>query len=112
MDEVQNALLRLRQVTKSPPANNDETPQNKRTSQDVRVCRDGRGVKRLRGSNGIYEVADSCASERDGKSPELGMQNEMHSSRENTELDSAEEMSMTSSPKNWEFRGTFQPLRI
>jgi len=104
VDEVQNALQRLRQVTKSPPADNDGTLQNKRTSQNVRVCRDGRGVKRFRGSNGIYEVADSCASERDGKSPELGMQNEMHSSRENTELDSVEEMSMTFSPRSeiWE----------
>jgi len=104
VDEVQNALQRLRQVTKSPPADNDETLQNEGISQDARVYRDGRGVKRFRGSNGTYEVADSCASERDGKSPELGMQNEMHSSRENTELDSVEEMSMTSSPKSeiWE----------
>lgn len=107
VNEVEAALQRLRQVTRSPTIDDGEQLECKIEDEDddTRAVRDSLVMKRLRESE-IFEVADSCASETVGKSPELGMECEMDHS-ENTDLEPEDSFGErdsleASSQKSWE----------
>src|SRR5579859_1365012 len=71
---VELALQRLRQVTRSADITQTSTSG---TEGEVSAEVERKYRKRIRGRE-VYEVEDSCNSEVGGKSPELGVESEMH----------------------------------